>query len=122
MAMSWVADENATTTASAMSIVRLYCGLHRAMPTRPMAISACDSTSQERLRPSAPIQGSRHWSSIGDQTHLNAYARLIQLAKPIVSRETPASRSQTDSVENTRTAGRPAAKPSNSRASVAGLA
>ena len=72
MAMSWVADENATTTARAMSIARLCCGLHKAMPIRPRAINACDSTSHERRRPNAPIQGSRHWSSIGDHTHLKA--------------------------------------------------
>ncbi len=53
-------------------MVRLCCGLHSAMPIRPTAISAWDSTSQERLRPSEPIQGNRHWSSIGDHTHLKA--------------------------------------------------
>jgi hypothetical protein len=40
----------------------------------------------------------------------------------MVSRATPASRSQTDSVENTSMYGRPAAKPSNNSTSVEGLA
>jgi len=40
----------------------------------------------------------------------------------MVSRETPASRSHTESVENTRIAGNPAANPRMSSVSEAGLA
>ncbi|MDT4852339.1 hypothetical protein FQZ97_865670 [compost metagenome] len=72
MAMSWVAEAKATSTAREISQVSLVCGSHSAMPARPMAISTWASTSQERRRPSLPSSGRRHWSSSGDQTHLKA--------------------------------------------------
>ena len=114
--MSWVAEANATSRARPISQGRWLCGLHRAMPSSPRAISTCENTSQERRRPRRPTKGRRHWSSIGDQTHLKAYTSPSQLAKPMVSRATPASRSHTDRVLNTSMVGRPAAKPSSRRA------
>ncbi|MCY1466748.1 hypothetical protein D9M71_851770 [compost metagenome] len=72
MAMSWVAEAKATSTATPISQARWVCGSNSAMPARPTATKSCDSASQERRRPSLPSRGRRHWSSSGDHTHLKA--------------------------------------------------
>ncbi len=57
---------------------------------------------------------------MGAQTNLKEYPRAAQLKNVTVDRSTPASRSQTDSVLNMSSMGRPAEKPRKSMVSARG--
>ncbi len=119
--MSCVAEPKATATAHHTMGAKASCGSVSAIITSAPMMTACDTSSQLRRRPSRRVStGIGMRSTSGDQTHLKPYASPTQLKKPIVVRSMPASRSQKLRVPKTSNRGRPAEKPRDNMRSEAG--
>ena len=70
--MSCVAEANATTTAHHTTGAKASLGSVMAITTRAVMMTACDTSSQLRLRPSSRVStGIGMRSTKGDHTHLN---------------------------------------------------
>ena len=70
--MSWVADENATTTAVTANATTAEDGSIDDNANRLPPIASCDSSNQARRRPSIAVSsGSFSRSTSGDHRNLN---------------------------------------------------
>src|SRR5690606_28980019 len=120
IAMSCVADENATTSANAPNSTRPPPGPIIVIATRPAITPACASRIQLRRFPSRRSTGSSMRSRSGAQRNFNEYASPTHDRKPIAESSMPASRSHAPRVLAVSRNGRPAEKPSASIARTRG--
>ena len=119
--ISWVADEKPIRIAPTAVMVNAIFGSKREIQSREAIMHIWDTRSQPRRRPILTERiGKGRRSIMGAQTNLKEYPRAAQLKNVTVDRSTPASRSQTDSVLNMSSIGRPAEKPRKSMASARG--
>jgi hypothetical protein len=108
--MSWLADRNATSSASAPISPRLTFGSHQPSASVTAMRGIWIERPQPRRRPIGIGGGSRSIS--GDHRNLKAYGVPTSANAPIVLRLTPAFANQAESVEAVSSKGRPLAKPS----------
>jgi hypothetical protein len=103
MAMSWVADENPTSTANTAIRPRLCNGSDPATSQSPTMMSAWQTSIHDRRCPSQPVSsGTRVLSINGAHRNLNAETSVTRLKKPITCSDRPEARSQADSVSKIR--------------------
>lgn len=125
MTISWVAEEKPNSTAPMAIMLRLAgecTGSVMAIQQIAAMIISWESSSQLRLLPRRRVRnGNGSRSTRGAQTNLKEYPSAAQLKKVTADRLTPASRSQTESVEKIRRMGIPAENPRNSMATARGL-
>ena len=95
MAMSWLAERNATSAAAAIEAMGEAAGLVSASSAAAAASAGWIAASQPRRRPSRRSgPGGAIWSNTGDHRNFSEYASPMLAVRPITASVTPLSDSQ----------------------------
>ena len=122
MAISWVAEQNATAIESNATVVSVEPGSTPAIPNNPAAIPSWAISIQLLRRPRARvISGNGRRSTSGAQKNLIEYRSPTHANIPMADFSTSYVRSHAVKVVNTSGNGNPAANPRNSIPMTRGL-
>jgi hypothetical protein len=118
MTMSWLADRNATMTATNAAVHGLTPGSVKPSPRIASASASWITNAQPRRRPSLVVTpGSGRRSISGAQRNLKLYEKRTSVKSPIAVSDTPTSASRNDSVAPVSASGSPLENPINRTAS-----
>ena len=112
MAISWVAEQNATKTAKAAKPDKLFCGSSVPIAIKASASVHCIASIQPRRRPS---QGAAKRSTKGDQRNFSVYAVPTKVSRPISCNDTFCCVAQACKVPPVSASGNPLAKPTSNK-------